>query len=1160
MSRRSEFSTVSAGLLAFAWATSWIGVAESAGTDPTALLTPEVASQLSKNVSRQVLVVMKNLRLKDADAVNDQAPVMRELGQVGATRVKSFHLVNAFAATVSDGEVERLKANPAVALVAPDVLIRRTRHAQSAASARSASPRASSPAAAAALALRNIPGACAPAGESWIGEELEVTQTDSNDSNPHTAHALGFTGKGVKVAYIADGIDPHNANFIRQDGTSVFFDYEDFSGDGPGRLTGGGEAFTDSNAIAGQGRVVYNVQNFSTQSLPGPCRVRIEGVAPGASLAGFNVDGYFEDIVESSVLEAIEYAVTVDHVDVINESFGANAFPDVTAIDITKIFNDAAIEAGVVVVAASGDSGVTNTQASPSSDPKLIAVGGTTTFRFYAQVNYGLARYFATSGWLDDNISALSSSGFNETGRTVDLVAPADTTYASCDKNPVFSGCLDFQSDETQLSDIENSGGTSESSPLTAGAAALVIEAYRKTHFGASPTPAMVKRILTSTATDLGAPASEQGAGLLNTYRAVLLAQSIDNGVPPGGVGGPVGPTLLFSSNQLTEVGAPGTTRTWPVTVTNSGASAQWVKLTGRTMGPDRYVQTGSVTLTDGVSPQLENYLGLQVNYATFQFHVAPGQDRLTGEIAYQSPAGAFANSDLNARVRLSLIDPAGRFAAHSLPQGPGNFGVVDVRQPLAGTWTGVIFGIVASQGGTNGPVPWRVATQRFVPFGSVSPAFFELAPSQSETVEITATTPDRPGDAAGSIVVSASGDDSDKYIGTERNSIAVTLRSLVNVSQGGNFSGTLTGGNGRGGEGQENFYEFDVGPGHSSLMANVVLANDATDAFGLYLVNPDGVAVGFGQNTDSATGTPGLAAAAYALNPVPGRWTLIVDFADPITGNEISEPFTGNIRLDATWAEAQGLPNNPFIHLPAGQPLRVAVRIKNTSAAPGDFFIDARLNKLTSLALAAQAPSTTAAGYPLPLGSNPSNQGFPLYLVPTQTSALQAVANATLPIEFNFEGPAGDPDLFGAPVPKDHLVGDYPYFAAGSYAPAGGVVSQGGLWDIAPDQIGPYAGPAPTGYVNVTLTATTKAFDPTVTSATGDWWLTALNPSYQFGLLQVPPGQEGTLVVTITPQGISGEAVSGTLYVNHVALNVPPYGALAADEVYALPYAYTIQ
>jgi Subtilase family/Peptidase inhibitor I9 len=1101
-----------------------LSVLLSSGAFAAPLSVAEV-QQLSSGTTHPVIVIMKN-KLSGTDALNDQAPLMSEISQLTTKRVKQFRTINSLAAEVTDAEIERLKAHPSVAMVVPDVVIRRA-NPQSA----GATPNASTT-----LVPNVIPGACGANGKVLLEPEaLQTTNTHSDDPQAKTARSLGFTGAGVKVAWIADGLDPNNINFIRKDGTSAFIDFQDFTGDGPGVPTSGDEAFLDANSIAGQGLVVYDVNGFSAQPDPAACNVRIEGMAPGASLVGLKVFATNEDTTESNFLQAIDYAIFVAHVDVLNESFGSNPFPDVTSLDATKLFNEAAVKAGITVVVSSGDAGSTNTIGSPATDPEVIAAGGSTAFRFYAQTNYVGARYFATTGWLNDNISSLSSSGYSETGRTIDLVAPGDLGFSSCEASALFGGCTNFLG---KPSNIEEAGGTSQSAPLTAGAAALVIEAYRKAHHGGSPSPALVKQILTSTATDLGVPASEQGSGLLNSYKAVLLAQTLNHGTNPAG------DTLLLSSTQLNAVAAPGSTQSWDVKVTNTGVSTQVVAASGRTLGPDLNVQQGSVTLNDATSPQYVSFQGLQNNYGVFTFSVPPGQDRLFAQIAYASKPGA----NNNARVRLILVDPQGRFAAHSLPQGVGNYGSVDVRAPAAGTWTGVIFGIVATRGGTNGVVPWKVATQKFVPFASVSPGVLTLAPGQSQTLHVSAKTPKTPGDTSGSIVLTSTGGGVDPFLGKESNSIPVTLRSMLDLAHGGSFQGTLTGGNGRPpGQGQIQYYEFTVPAGHHSITANVSLTNDPTDAVGTYLVAPDGTALGFGQN-NLTTGSNSLT--AYTLNPTPGTWTLIVDFARPVVGNEISQPFSGNVTLDDTDVTVAGIPSGEHITLPAGVAITVPVKITNRGIAQQGFFIDARLNNKTNLVLDNISPPPTSAGYSLPLTG-----GGPGWVVPTQTSGVHVVASATLPIMFDYGPNQGDPDLVGVPTQIN------PFRATAAYAPTGGKIQQG-VWFATPSEFGPYAAPAAAGSVNMTLTATSLDFDPTVTTAGGDLWLAALdaNTLNTFQAVLVDPGQTVTIPVTITPAGASGTKVHGTLYIDTLVNGLPPYQQLTGDEVAAFPYSYTIK
>jgi hypothetical protein len=901
-------------------------------------------------------------------------------------------------------------------------------------------------------------------------------------------------------------------------------DYQDFSGTGTSAPTSGGEAFLDASSIAAQGREVYNVQKYAV-GLSVPCRIRILGVAPGASLVGLNVFGSSNVAFNSVFMEAISYAVTVDHVNVINESFGSNPFPDIASLDLTRLANDHAVKAGVTVVASSGDSGVTNTIGSPATDPAVLSAGATTTYRAYAQTGIGGITTPGITGWIDNNISGLSSAGFTQTGRTVDVVAPGDLNWALCTPKPaLFFACTNFAN---KPASVELSGGTSESSPLTAGVAALVIQAYAESHHGHLPTPAIVKQIIISTAEDISAPAEQQGAGMVDAYQAVLAARSY-----PGTTQTKQGHAVLDSATQLNAVAPTSTTEHLSETLTNDGAGPVTVQLSSRTLSAPITVAASTLNLKakDGYATEVG-------------FHVGAGQARLN--VSVTLPAGG---------VDLSLISPTGKFAEFNLPQGPGGYGNAQVANPAPGMWTALIAGIPFS----NVPsiaAPFLATTSTFQPFGTLSKSSITLAPGASSSFGLTVPTPATPRDEAGAIVLHSTASQPGFAAVT---TIPVTLRSLAPTpSPTSTFTGTLTGGNGRSvATGQTAYYEFDLPPGQSALNASVETGNPANTLF-TELVDPAGEVASAANNGLLATSPSGFSELApepgaqlHVMSPMPGRWTLIVDFYNSVSGTAVTQPFTVKMDVNPVTATESGLPTSAGTKLVVGTPVTADVTVTNSGDVPEEYFVDAR--QAGPAVTVDLAPQTTSS---VPL---PNLFGVvPEYLVPSLTTALRATVTAPAVNFFDLTYPFGDPDLIST-TGKTSTV---------SFAPSSADIP-GGDWTVTPFLKGPDGKKgAKSVTANVTLKAVTAAIDPTVSAPTGDLWQGSTNPNAAFTPYVVEPGQSVTIPVTITPQGASGAVVTGSIYIADSSFNP---GLLTFDGVFGsaptasnvarFSYTYTIK
>jgi hypothetical protein len=1108
--------------------TGQASAASQAGGGQSGSLSPADIVRLSAGADQRSIVILRDQHAelpanpasassRAAAVESDQRGIRAELNQIHSSS-RSLHVVNAVAATISVAEAARLAANPAVQAVVPDRVVQRP-------VARTDAPAAgpATGATAAAPSAAQLQQVCPsdPSVPLLEPEALQLTNTEQQPgSGLPAAHDLA-DGRGVTVAFIADGLDINNPDLTRG-GKSIVTDYQDFSGDGLNAVTGGGEAFGDAASIAAQGNQTYDLSTFVNASHPLPpgCTIRIKGVAPGANLVALKVFGT-GGAFDSTIIQAIDWAVERDHVNVINESFGANPFPD-DRNDPIQLANANAVAAGVTVVASSGDAGFTNTIGNTGGTDPVINAGGTTQLRLYRQQgSYG--SQLSPGGWVNDNPSSLSSAGFTQMGpRTLDVLAPGDLGWSLCSSNvALFANCFD---NNGRPAAIQIFGGTSESSPLTAGEAALVIDAYRRAHGGANPTPDLVKRIVTSTADDLGIPAQEQGSGLIDTLKAVQAALSIHDG---NGAPAAQGSSLVLSRSGFDSTARAGSSHTFDVNVTNTGATAQKVTPSVRRLADEPFAaDTGTIAIDPATAPTFLDSLGRKSAYVLHQFSVPAGAQRLDAELTWAALAQP------NSTVRETLFDPAGRINAYSLPQGAASgFAHVDVHDPMAGMWTAVIWSI--ENGGVyTGNVQFSFASSRFEPFGSVSPSSRTIGPGQTAHFTVHVTSPAQPGDLAASLVLDSSGG--------SRTSLPIALRSLVPIDgDGGSFTGVFQGGNGRSATNAQMLsFQLDVPHGRRSLNLGLTLQDPNYRVTG-FLVSPSGEPLD-DQSTVILTPTGQIASFGRVLqftlrNPQAGRWTVVLRLSKGIDGVHLHEPFTGQVSFDAAEVDASGVPHSASTVIHAGTPVTATIQVTNTGVATKDFFVDPRLLQSTFVPLL----SAGTTNVPLPLVTQPS------FVVPTGTDRVVVAAQGSVPIAQSIQAGFGGPRRLGVSQPGNFSIATD---AAPQIAP--------GTWFALPEEQGPFdpAAGAPHATANIAVVAETRVFDMAATPSTGDVWRQTVSAAAPYTPLTLAPGATGTITVVFAPTAPAGTVVRGTLEVSTFS----PV-TTSGDQVFSVPYAYRV-
>jgi len=306
---------------------------------------------------------------------------------------------------------------------------------------------------------------------------------------------MGFNGTGIVVAVLDSGVDTNHPDLQHQ-----IIGFKDLIDKHDDMTPVDGIVGYDDN---GHGTAcVWNVAGDGSAS-----GGNLTGVAPGASILAIKVLDNTGSGDDSVIAQGIEFAVD-NGADVISLSFGGEWTDDKYLVEPSLAASQAAIDAGVSVVVAAGNSG-----------PQAFSINSP-----------GILEESITVGASVDDTGVIAFSSVGPVLRTTsqptgysakpDVVAPGygvvsgRASAASLSEFPLYN-YTQYGSAYTQWA------GTSASTPMIAGAVALLAQR----HLLLSPEAA--KAALMASATDLELDPMVQGWGLVNITKASeLLTES----------------------------------------------------------------------------------------------------------------------------------------------------------------------------------------------------------------------------------------------------------------------------------------------------------------------------------------------------------------------------------------------------------------------------------------------------------------------------------------------------------------------------------------------------------------------------------------------------------------------------------------------------------